>query len=49
MNIPSIELTRLYETDKIASQYAALGAALGVTFQESPERQRAEQAVRMFR
>lgn len=49
LSIPSIELTRLYETDKIASQYAALGAALGVTFRDEEPRQRAENAVETFR
>lgn len=49
LEIPSIELTRLYEIDKIGSQYAALGAALGVTFRDETERKRAEEAVRAFR
>ncbi|MDD6024522.1 MAG: nitrogenase component 1 [Oscillospiraceae bacterium] len=49
LGIPSIELTRLYEIDKIGNQYAALGAALGVAFPESPERQQAQQEVEKFR
>lgn len=49
LSIPSIELKRLYEIDKIASQYAALGAALGVTFRDEAEREAAEAAVRAFR
>lgn len=49
LEIPSIELTRLYEIDKISRQYAALGAALGVVFRDDPERRRAEEAVRAFR
>lgn len=49
LKIPSIELTRLYEIDKIASQYAALGAALGVTFRDGEARAKAEEAVRAFR
>lgn len=49
LGIPSIELTRLYEIDKIGNQYAALGAALGVAFPESPERQKAENAAKKFR
>lgn len=48
LEIPSIELTRLYEIDKISKQYAALGAALGVAFRDEPERRRAEEAVRAF-
>lgn len=48
LEIPSIELTRLYEIDKISKQYAALGAALGVAFRDEPERERAEEAVRAF-
>lgn len=48
LGIPSIELTRLYEIDKISKQYAALGAALGVAFRDEPERGRAEEAVRAF-
>lgn len=48
LGIPSIELTRLYEIDKISKQYAALGAALGVAFRDEPERRRAEEAVRAF-
>ena len=30
LKIPYIELRRLYQIDKIASQYRAFGAALGV-------------------
>lgn len=48
LGIPSIELTRLYEIDKIGSQYAALGAALGVAFRDGQPRERAEEAVRAF-
>lgn len=49
LGIPSIELARLYEIDKISRQYAALGAVLGVTFQEAAERERAQKAVKAFR
>ena len=31
LQIPFIELRRLYQTDKIASQYQAFGKVLGVT------------------
>ena len=34
LKIPYIELRRLYQIDKIASQFRALGAALGVTFDD---------------
>ncbi|MCC8078096.1 MAG: nitrogenase component 1 [Oscillospiraceae bacterium] len=34
LGIPSIELTRLYQPDKIHNQYMALGAALGVALDD---------------
>lgn len=49
LGIPYIELTRLYQIDKIRSQYTALGQALGVTFDGRMRQQRAEEAVRQFR
>ena len=49
LKIPSIELTRLYQTDKIESQYKALGAALGVHFDDSNEKAAAENAVERFK
>ena len=45
LQIPFIELRRLYQTDKIASQYAALGAALGVEFEDAAYKKEAEQAI----
>ena len=45
LQIPFIELKRLYQIDKIASQYAALGAAIGVNFEDGDYRNAAEQAV----
>ena len=49
LGIPSIELTRLYRTDKISNQYRLLGQALGATFDDAPYREQAEQAVASFR
>ena len=34
LKIPYIELRRLYQIDKIASQYRAFAAALGVEFED---------------
>lgn len=45
LNIPSIELTRLYQIDRIGRQYAALGNSLGVSFDDTIPRKRAEEAV----
>ncbi|MGE9942849.1 nitrogenase component 1 [Bariatricus sp. SGI.161] len=49
LKIPFIELTRLYQIDKIASQYRAFGAALGVQFSDVEAREKAERAVDKFR
>ena len=49
LQIPFIELKRLYQIDKIASQYAALGAVLGVKFKDSGYQHAAEQAVERFK
>ena len=49
LKIPFIELTRLYQIDKIASQYRAFGAALGVHFSDVEAREQAERAVDKFR
>ena len=48
LGIPFIELRRLFQMDKIASQYAALGAALGVTFADEAYRKAAAEAVEAF-
>jgi nitrogenase molybdenum-cofactor synthesis protein NifE len=48
LHIPSIELTRFYETDRIAKQYAAFFHAIGVTVDDSVYRARAEEAVQQF-
>ena len=49
LGIPSIELTRLYQTDKIASQYVAFAESIGTKFDDSAYRETAEKAVRDFR
>ena len=49
LGIPSIELARLYQTDKIANQYKLLGQAVGVTFDDAPYRETAERAIAAFR
>lgn len=49
LNIPSIELRRFYQIDRIRRQYQALGGALGVTFAEEAYFRKAEQAVEAFR
>ena len=38
LQIPFIELRRLYQTDKIASQYQAFGRVLGVEFSDEAYR-----------
>ena len=49
LGIPSVELARLYRTDKIANQYRLLGQAVGAEFDDTPYRERAEQAIADFR
>jgi len=49
LGIPSIELTRLYRTDKISNQYRLLGQAVGTEFDDAPYRERAEKAIADFR
>lgn len=49
LQIPSIELTRLYQIDKIRNQYRALGQVLGVSFQDEEDYLRARNAVEAFR
>ena len=48
LGIPSVELIRMYQTDRIHRQYEAFGQALGVTFDDAPYRQEAEAAVAEF-
>ncbi len=45
LGIPYIELRRFYETDRIARQYQAFGAAIGVTFDDESYAQQAKEAV----
>ena len=49
LKIPYIELRRLYQIDKIASQYRAFGVALGVEFDDEKPRKTAEAAVAKFK
>ncbi len=49
LNIPSIELTRLYQLDKVKKQYALFGSAIGVTFDDQKEYDRAAAALEAFR
>ena len=49
LGIASIELTRLYQVDRIAAQYDALGAALGVTFDYEADREKAKSSMKRFR
>ncbi len=48
LGIPSVELTRLYQIDKIHNQYALLGRALGKTIDDSACQAEARQAVDEF-
>ena len=49
LGIPSIELTRLYQIDRIAVQYDALAAVLGVKFDYEEQREKAKEAMKRFR
>ena len=49
LKIPYIELRRLYQIDKIGSQYRAFGAALGIEFDDEKPRKEAEDAVAKFK
>lgn len=48
LEIPSIELTRLYQLDKIQKQYQLFGAALGQTIDDSVYYEKAKQAIEDF-
>ena len=48
LKIPSLELTRLYQIDRIHRQYQALAAALGVNFDDSAFLAQAEETVHEF-
>ncbi len=49
LQIPSIELRRLYQIEKIRSQYRALGAALGTAFRDEVMYQETLEAIARFR
>ncbi|MDO5391413.1 MAG: nitrogenase component 1 [Eubacteriales bacterium] len=49
LKIPFIELTRLYQIDKIASQYRAFSAAIGAEFDDEKPRAQAQVVVDQFR
>lgn len=48
LKIPSIELTRLYQIDKIRNQYQALGRVLGAEFDDGEDYESAKHAVDAF-
>lgn len=49
LGIPAIELTRLYQLDKLKRQYALFGGAIGVVFDDQVYYDRAAAAVNAFR
>lgn len=49
LKIPFIELRRLYQIDKIGSQYQAFGAALGIEFHAEEQKKQAQEAMESFR
>ena len=49
LQMPSIELQRLYQIDQIRKQYAALGKVLGVAFQDEEFFRQAKEAMQTFR
>lgn len=49
LKIPFIELRRLYQVDKIGSQYQAFGAALGIEFHAEEQKKQAQEAIESFR
>ncbi len=49
LSIPSIELRRLYQIEKIHSQYQALGAALGTEFRDENMYRETQNAIARFR
>ena len=49
LKIPYIELRRLYQIDKIGSQYQAFGAALGIEFHAEEQKKQAQKAIESFR
>lgn len=49
LKIPFIELRRLYQMDKIGSQYQAFGVALGIEFHAEEQKKQAQEAIESFR
>ena len=49
LKIPFIDLRRLYQMDKIGSQYQAFGAALGIEFHAEEQKKQAQEAIESFR
>ena len=49
LKISFIELRRLYQIDKIGSQYQAFGAALGIEFHVEEQKKQAQEAIESFR
>jgi len=49
LGMPSVELTRLYQTDRIHRQYEAFAAALGTSFDDAEQKNAAEEAVARFK
>ena len=48
LGIPSVELVRLYDLEKVRRQYALFGAAVGASFDDGPFFARAEESLRTF-
>lgn len=48
LNIPSIEITRLYQIDKIRKQYALLAKTIGVDFDDDEYFEEAQKSVERF-
>lgn len=49
LNIPFIELRRMYQIDKIQNQYRALGNALGVVFDDAKDYTDAQKIIAQFK
>lgn len=49
LKVPYIELTRLYQIDRVEKQYNALGNALGITMEDARAKEEATAAVCQFR
>lgn len=48
LEIPSVELTRMYQIDKIANQYMGFASVIGAAFHDTDYRKQAEDAVEAF-